>query len=70
MNTFRVNPQDFTNFTETDAALLAGRLEEDAYPNPFEGLDDWHLLRSLAFHQPKLAAPYLYLLDMAAYDEP
>lgn len=70
MNTSNVNHQDFADFTETDAAKLAKRLEEDDYTNPFEGLNDWHLLRSLAFHRPKLTEPYLYLLDITAYDEP
>ncbi len=70
MKTSSANHPDFATFTASDAAQLAKRLEEDDYDNPFEGLDDWHSLRSLAFHRPELAEPYLYLLDMAAYDEP
>jgi hypothetical protein len=31
----------------------------DDYNNPFEALEDWHLLRSLAFQRPTLAKPYL-----------
>jgi len=70
MKTSSANHPNFENLTATDAAQLARRLEEDDYADPFAGLDDWHSLRSLAFHRPELAAPYLYLLDMAAYDEP
>lgn len=55
--------------TEADVATLAARLEQDDYPNAFEGLNDWHLLRAIAFQRPELAEPYLYLLDMEAYDE-
>ncbi|EKQ67796.1 Protein of unknown function (DUF2555) [Leptolyngbyaceae cyanobacterium JSC-12] len=55
--------------TEADVAMLAARLEQDDYPNAFEGLNDWHLLRAIAFQRPELAEPYLYLLDMEAYDE-
>ncbi len=64
------NYQNFATLTEADVAKLAKRLEEDDYADPFAGLDDWHLLRSLAFHRPKLTEPYFYLLDLAAYDEP
>lgn len=55
--------------TETDIAELAGRLEQDDYKNPFEGLRDWHLLRAIAFQRSELAEPYLYLLDIEAFDE-
>jgi DUF971 family protein len=48
---------------------LAVRLEVDDYTDPFEGLNDWHLLRSLAFQRPEMVEPYLHLLDMEAYDE-
>ena len=55
--------------TAEDVAELAVRLESDDYTDPFEGLNDWHLLRSLAFQRPELVEPYLHLLDMEAYDE-
>jgi hypothetical protein len=32
-------------------------------------LEDWHLLRAVAFQKPELVEPYLHLLDMEAYDE-
>jgi hypothetical protein len=44
-------------------------LESDAYDNAFQGLQDWHLLRALAFQRPELAEPYLYLLDLEPFDE-
>lgn len=62
-------PPDVASLTEAEVALLAKRLEEDDYDTPFAGLQDWHLLRSLAFQRPELAEPYLYLLDLEAYDE-
>jgi Protein of unknown function (DUF2555) len=57
------------NLTPEDVEQLAARLEEDAYSNPFDGLEDWHLLRAVAFQKPELVEPYLHLLDMEAYDE-
>lgn len=55
--------------TAADVAALASRLEKDEYTNAFAGLEDWHLLRSIAFQRPELVEPYIYLLDMEAYDE-
>ncbi len=61
--------KNVTSFTPEDVEQLAIRLEEDAYSNPFDGLEDWHLLRAVAFQKPELVEPYLHLLDMEAYDE-
>ncbi|MBF2049195.1 DUF2555 domain-containing protein [Leptolyngbya sp. 7M] len=69
MKTLNFSEQDVARMTANEVAALAQRLEQDAYTNPFEGLDDWHLLRALAFQRPELVEPYLYLLDMEAYDE-
>jgi hypothetical protein len=55
--------------SEAEVAVLAQRLEEDDYETPFAALDDWHLLRSIAFQRPELVKPYLYLLDLEAFDE-
>jgi Protein of unknown function (DUF2555) len=55
--------------TAADVADLASRLEADDYTNAFDGLNDWHLLRAIAFQRPELAEPFLHLLDMEAYDE-
>jgi len=60
---------DITELTAADVAELAARLENDEYDNAFEGLKDWHLLRSLMFCRADLIEPYYYLLDMEAYDE-
>lgn len=60
---------DLTQIATEDVAQLAERLEQDDYANPFEALADWHLLRSIAFHNAALVEPYLYLLDIEAYDE-
>ena len=55
--------------TVEEVAAIATRLEQDEYDNAFEGLKDWHLLRAIAFRRPDLVEPYLYLLDLEAYDE-
>lgn len=55
--------------TPEEVATIARRLEHDDYASAFEGLQDWHLLRAIAFHRPELVEPYLFLLDMEAYDE-
>jgi hypothetical protein len=61
--------QDITSMTEADIEKLAIRLELDDYTDPFEGLNDWHLLRAIAFRRPELVEPYIYLLDLQPYDE-
>jgi hypothetical protein len=69
MTTLHVEHQTVSALTEADVAALAVRLEKDDYDNAFDGLNDWHLLRAIAFQRPALVEPYLYLLDMEAYDE-
>ncbi|NJK75565.1 MAG: DUF2555 domain-containing protein [Oscillatoriales cyanobacterium RU_3_3] len=69
MKTLTKASRDIAVLTSEDVARLAVRLEADDYTDPFEGLNDWHLLRSLAFQRPELVEPYLYLLDMESYDE-
>lgn len=69
MTVLSVTQQDLSGLTAQDVANLAIRLEQDDYSNPFEGLQDWHLLRAIAFQRQDLAEPYLYLLDIEAYDE-
>jgi hypothetical protein len=69
METLTINKRDFSSITASEVAKLAARLEQDDYSNAFDGLDDWHLLRTLAFQRPELAEPYLYLLDIEGYDE-
>lgn len=61
--------KDIATMTAADVAKLATRLEEDNYATPFEGLQDWHLLRAIAFQRPQLVEAYLHLLDLEAYDE-
>ncbi|NJO79223.1 MAG: DUF2555 domain-containing protein [Cyanobacteria bacterium RM1_2_2] len=69
MRTLHFSEQDVAKITATEVDALAQRLEQDEYRSPFEGLEDWHLLRALAFQRPELVEPYLYLLDIEAYDE-
>jgi hypothetical protein len=69
MTTLHVEPQQVSALTATDVAELAARLEKDDYANAFDGLDDWHLLRAIAFQRPELAEPYFYLLEIESFDE-
>lgn len=69
MATLTQSSPDISKLTPEDIAALAVRLEQDDYNTPFEGLNDWHLLRTIAFQRPELVEPYLYLLDIEAYDE-
>ncbi|HAC62505.1 MAG TPA: DUF2555 domain-containing protein [Cyanothece sp. UBA12306] len=69
MTVLGVTRQEISALTEKDISALAQRLEQDDYNNPFEALNDWHLLRAIAFQREDLAEPYLYLLDIEAYDE-
>lgn len=64
-----ITEQNISALTADDVANLAVRLEQDDYTNPFEALKDWHLLRAIAFQRQELVEPYLYLLDIEAYDE-
>lgn len=69
MTTLKMAKADIAVFTSDDVAQIASRLEQDDYANPFEALEDWHLLRAIAFQRRDLVEPYLYLLDIEAYDE-
>ncbi|MFN3360484.1 MAG: DUF2555 domain-containing protein [Pseudanabaenaceae cyanobacterium] len=60
---------DISKITAKDVAELAARLERDDYDNPFESLQDWHLLRAIFLQRPELVEPYIYLLDNEPYDE-
>lgn len=69
MMTLHLEQTQVAALTATDVEKLAIRLEQDDYTTAFEGLSDWHLLRAIAFQRPELVEPYLYLLDLEAYDE-
>ena len=69
MKTLIKASRDIGTLTSDEVAKLAARLEEDDYTDPFEGLNDWHLLRAIAFQRPELVEPYFHLLDIEAYDE-
>ncbi|MCE2838139.1 MAG: DUF2555 domain-containing protein [Cyanobacteriota bacterium] len=64
-----ITAEQLQKFDEQSIAALAARLEEDDYPTPFDGLQDWHLLRALAIHRPDLAFPYVHLVDQEPFDE-
>lgn len=69
MTTLNVTEAEISAMSADDVAAIAGRLERDDYNTPFEALQDWHLLRAIAFQRQELMEPYWYLLDIEAYDE-
>lgn len=69
MATFSVSKEKLAEFTPESVAKLAERLEEDDYSSAFESLDDWQLLRAIAFQRPELIQPYIHLLDLQSFDE-
>jgi hypothetical protein len=64
-----ITPELLASLDEASVAELARRLEDDDYPSPFAGLNDWHLLRAIAIHRPELARPYVHLVDQEPFDE-
>ena len=69
MKTLGISRKEIAAMTVAEVEELATRLEMDNYSNAFEGLNDWHLLRAIAFQRPELVEPYIYLLDLEPYDE-
>ncbi|GAB4346904.1 MAG: DUF2555 domain-containing protein [Cyanophyceae cyanobacterium] len=69
MKTLYISQPEIATMTAEQVADLAARLEKDDYGTPFEGLEDWHLLRAIAFRRPELVEPYLHLLDVEPFDE-
>ncbi|WP_413175013.1 DUF2555 domain-containing protein [Anabaena azotica] len=69
MTTLSISMKEIAAMTATEVKDLANRLELDNYSNAFEGLNDWHLLRAIAFQRPELVEPYIHLLDLEPYDE-
>lgn len=64
-----ISKQDISIMSAQEVQDLALRLEQDNYTNAFDGLNDWHLLRAIAFHRPELVEPFVYLLDLDPCDE-
>ncbi|AVH73261.1 protein IsiD [Nostoc sp. 'Lobaria pulmonaria (5183) cyanobiont'] len=69
MTTLSISQKEIAAMNAVEVEELATRLELDNYSNAFEGLNDWHLLRAIAFQRPELVEPYIYLLDLEPYDE-
>jgi hypothetical protein len=69
MKTLSISKTEISAMTATEVRDLATRLELDNYSNAFEGLNDWHLLRAIAFQRPELVEAYIHLLDLEPYDE-
>jgi len=64
-----INTVQIQSMSAQDVRALADRLEADEYPTPFAGLQDWHLLRAIAYENPELVEPYLHLLEFEDCDE-
>ncbi|MGH8002240.1 MAG: protein IsiD [Brasilonema sp.] len=69
MKTLSISKTEIAGMTPQEVEVLAIRLEQDNYSNAFEGLNDWHLLRAIAFQRPELVESYIHLLDLEPYDE-
>ncbi len=69
METLGISKREIAAMTAKEVAELATRLEQDSYTNAFDGLNDWHLLRAIAFQRPDLVESYIHLLDLEPYDE-
>ena len=65
----KISEELVNSFDEKMTFELARRLEEDNYNTPFDGLNDWHLLRALAINRPELTSEYIHLLDQEPGDE-
>ena len=65
----KISEELVNSFDEEMTFELAKRLEEDNYNTPFDGLNDWHLLRALAINRPELTTNYTHLLDQEPFDE-
>ena len=59
-----ISQQDISIMSAQEVEDLALRLEQDNYTDAFDGLNDWHLLRAIAFQRPELVEPFVYLLDL------
>ena len=51
MTTLKLTKQDIVGITEEEVSIIADRLEQDEYDTPFAALEDWHLLRAIAFQR-------------------
>ena len=65
----KISEELVNSFDEKMTLELAKRLEDDNYSTPFDGLEDWHLLRALAINRPELTDNYIHLLDQEPFDE-
>lgn len=69
METLSITKKEIAAMSAAEVDQLAARLEQDNYTNAFDGLNDWHLLRAIAFQRPELVESYVHLLDLEPYDE-
>ena len=65
----KISDKPIADITQEEVDQLAQRLEKDEYTTAFEGLQDWHRLRSVAFQRPELVDSYLHLLDVENFDD-
>ena len=55
----KISKELVNSFDEEMTLELAKRLEDDNYKTPFDGLNDWHLLRALAINRPEYLASFV-----------
>ena len=65
----KINEELVNSFDEKMTLELTNRLKEDNYNYPFNGLKEWHLLKSLAINRPKLTTDYIHPLEQEPFDE-
>ena len=68
-NDHKISEELVNSFNEEMTLQLAKRLEDENYDSPFDGLNDWHLLRALAINRPELTTDFIHLLDQEPFDE-
>ena len=65
----KISEELVNSLNEEMTLELAKRLEEENYNTPFDGLQDWNLMRALAINRPELTTNYIHLLDQEPFDE-
>ena len=65
----KISEELVNSFDEEMTLELAKRLKEDDNNTPFDGLKEFHLLRTLAINRHQLTTNYSHLLDQEPFDE-
>ena len=68
-NHYKISEELVHSFNEEMTLKFAKRLADEIYDSPFDGLNDWHLLRALAINSPELTNDFIHLLNQEPFDE-